>query len=172
MKFISVSIFCIIALVSCKKETKNTSENTIKKDSVSLKKSEDTLVNILQTPTPPIVELEELNDSNLNKITIPLSRQDSSLLLTSDMHADHRIFGYAKPDVTSEKLILFSVFTSEVEKNPSRCKFGSYYEIQGNSDKFSLKFKAKKKDFVHVILTDSVKQKHDVYFEKEWVEFD
>lgn len=40
------------------------------------------------------------------------------------------------------------------------------------NDKFSLKFKYKTKHFVQAILPDSLKQKRDVYFEKEWIEFD
>lgn len=171
MKFISISIFCIIVLISCKKETKNTSENTIKKDSIAIQKIEDTVIAVEQNTVAAPIEYEELNDER-NKFGVSLSRQDSTMYLTSNIRYDHRIFGYAKPDVTSEKLILFSVFTSEVENNPSRCKFGSYYEMPWNKDKFSLKFKAKTKDFVHAILTDSLSKKHDVYFEKEWVEFD
>ncbi|WP_300675309.1 hypothetical protein [Soonwooa sp.] len=171
MKCKYLSIFCVAVLISCKKETQNLTESKTKNDSIRIQKVEDTMIDVEQKAAATPVKLEELNETNLNRITIPLSRQDSSLWLTANMRADHRIFGYAKPDLNSEKLVLFSIFTNEVEKNPFHCKFGSYYQIT-NDNNFSLKFKNKTKDFVQAVLTDSLNQKHDVYFEKKWIEFD
>ncbi|SKC03903.1 hypothetical protein SAMN05660477_02579 [Soonwooa buanensis] len=172
MKLRYISIFSIVVLFSCKKEKQNLTESKTKNDSIRIQKVEDTLVDILPKPIPPIVEPEELNDDERNTFGVSLSRKDSTMYLTSNIQHDHRIFGYAKPNIKSEKLILFSVFTDEVENNPSKCRFGSYYEMPHNSNKFSLKYKNKTKDFVHAILTDSLNKKHDVYFEKEWVKFD
>lgn len=56
---------------------------------------------------------------------------DSIVYVYADMNKDFRMFGYARPDTTSQKMILYSIFTSDVEDNPFDCPFGAYYETNG-----------------------------------------
>jgi hypothetical protein len=87
------------------------------------------------------------------------------------MRKDHRIFGYAKPDTKSERLLLISVFTNDVENNPFGCKLGSYYDTSGMDD-ITLKYKETLGKFIKAVAIDKSNNKTDIYFEKKWIEFD
>lgn len=95
---------------------------------------------------------------------------DSSLHLTANIRADHIIFGYEKPDTTSQKLLLLSVFTSDVENNPYGLKLGSYYETSG-MDKLSLKYKETVGDFIKVFAIENSGNTTELFIERKWVEF-
>jgi len=69
---------------------------------------------------------QELDHDRLQQAII--FRSDNSVWLESDIKLDHRFFGYEKPDTTSGKLILFSVFTPDVEDNPYHCPLGLIME--------------------------------------------
>lgn len=56
---------------------------------------------------------------------------DDIIYVYADMRQDFRMFGYAEPDTTSRKMILYSIFTYDVESNPYHCPFGAYYETNG-----------------------------------------
>lgn len=49
------------------------------------------------------------NGQDFNRLIF--DEKDSTMWLTADIKLDHRIFGYERPDTTSGKLILLSVFT-------------------------------------------------------------
>jgi hypothetical protein len=100
-----------------------------------------------------------------------ISRKDSSIYLRADIHLDHRIFGYAKPDSKSERLILFSIFTNDVEKNPFGCKLGSYYDT-GGIQNIKLKYIVTVGNFIKAVAIDSSNNFTILYFEKKWVEFE
>ena len=107
----------------------------------------------------------------VNKLLI--SKSDSSMWLTARMRLDHQIFGYASPNINSERLILLSIFTSDVKDNPYKCPFGAYYEAAGMEEQhIELKFVNKTKWFIkaHILRNDSTKA--DVYFLKKWVKFE
>lgn len=89
--------------------------------------------------------------------------------LYSDIKKDHRIFGYEKPYANSKKLILFSVFTNEVEGNPFRCPFGSYYETAAMKN-IQLKYLKTKGSFAEMELTKDGKSVL-VYFLKKYIKF-
>jgi hypothetical protein len=107
--------------------------------------------------------------SDINKLTV--SKSDSSLWLIARMQLDHRIFGYAKPDTNSPKLILISIFTNDVKDNPYKYPFGSYYETSGMGN-IKLKFLENKKWFIKAELIENDSVKSLVYFLKKWVEFE
>jgi len=165
------------AFFACKNENKQhvtidpSSNQNAKKTTIDSTEVEVTKA-IVKPANQDKNHLETLNEESLNKIHIPLKRNDSSLYLIAEMKSDHRIFGYARPDKNSQKLILFSIFTDEVEGNPFKCRYGSYYDISKNNQNFSLKYNGQKDDFIATIIADSLNNKRDVYFEKKWIEID
>ncbi len=108
---------------------------------------------------------KNLNKESLNRMLVFLP--DSSISFTSNIRNDHRFFGYSMPDTTSERLILFSVFTSDVENNPYCCKLGAYYDLFGEYPRLKLRNKINK--FIEVELTDSSENSQMVYFKERWI---
>ncbi|MFN8246278.1 MAG: hypothetical protein U0T56_07855 [Ferruginibacter sp.] len=111
---------------------------------------------------------QELDHDRLQQAII--FRSDNSVWLESDIKLDHRFFGYEKPDTTSGKLILFSVFTPDVEDNPYHCPLGAYYGMSGVPGK--LHSMARQGSFVKIRYSanDGSGPKY-FYFEKKWVQF-
>jgi hypothetical protein len=108
---------------------------------------------------------------NITKAFIFLKDGDSTINLTANIRQDHRIFGYAKPDINSERLLLLSVFTNDVENNPFGCKLGAYYDT-GGMGKLTLKYIATTGNFVKAIATDNTNKSTTIYFEKKWIDFE
>jgi hypothetical protein len=108
---------------------------------------------------------------NLTKAFVLLSYGDSTIHLTANIRKDHRIFGYAKPDINSEQLLLFSVFTSDVENNPFGCKLGAYYDTSSIRE-FTLKYTSQKGSFIQASATDTSGQSTVLYFDKKWIVFE
>lgn len=75
-----------------------------------------------------------------------IDKKTKEFWLTANIRADHKIFGYSSPSVSSKKLILFSVFTSDVKDNPYQCPLGAYYQTSDlkNGDKIIYKAAAGK----------------------------
>ena len=86
------------------------------------------------------------------------------------MRLDHRIFGYEKPNLDSKKMLLISIFTTDVEKNPFNCEYGAYYESDEMQD-IKLKFKENLGDFSKIELFKENDSKI-IYFENKWLEFE
>jgi len=107
---------------------------------------------------------------NITKAFVSLDT-DSIINLTANIRKDHRIFGYAKPDIKSERLLLLSVFTNDVENNPFGCKLGAYYET-GRMNDLTLKYIKTIGNFVKAIASDKTNKSTIIYFEKKWIEFD
>jgi hypothetical protein len=95
---------------------------------------------------------------------------DSSINLTANIKADHRIFGYEKPDKNSKRLLLISVFTNDVEGNPFGLELGAYYDT-GSMDNLKLKYEETVGDFVKASAIGNNKVT-TIYFEKKWIAFD
>jgi len=166
--------FCLIILfAACKNKRKDTTPiDTISKLTFEKQQKIPDSTNITIGTNTQKQKLETLNEDALNKIYIPLKRSDSSFYLHADIKSDHRIFGYAQPNTNSEKMILFSVFTNEVQNNPFKCKYGAYYEVNMGNQNFRLKYNGKKDEFIIAELTDSLNKKRNIYFEKKWIEIE
>jgi hypothetical protein len=106
---------------------------------------------------------------DITRAMVFLKDGDSTIHLTANMKRDHRIFGYIQPDIRSERLLLLSVFTNDVDQNPFGCKLGAYYDT-GGMDGWVLKYISTAGNFVKVSATDKNKQLTTVYFEKKWVD--
>jgi 5-hydroxyisourate hydrolase-like protein (transthyretin family) len=109
---------------------------------------------------------------DLTKAYVRLSEGDSTIYVTANIRKDHRIFGYAKPNIKSEKLILFSVFTNDVEGNPFHCKLGAYYETSGYKEAV-IKYLETVNTFVKaVVINNSANEEIIIFFEKKWIELE
>ena len=108
---------------------------------------------------------------DITKAFVSLKEGDSTIYLTANIRKDHRIFGYAKPDTKSERLLLLSVFTNDVENNPFCCRLGAYYDT-GGMDELTLKYNSTTGNFVKATATDKTNKSTTIYFEKKWIEFE
>ena len=109
--------------------------------------------------------------NNITKAFVFLKDGDSTIDLTANIRQDHRIFGYAKPDIKSERLLLLSVFTNDVENNPFGCKLGAYYDT-GGMDELTLKYISTNGNFVKATAIDKTNNSTTIYFEKKWIDFE
>ena len=109
--------------------------------------------------------------NNITKAFVFLKDGDSTIDLTANIRQDHRIFGYAKPDIKSERLLLLSVFTNDVENNPFGCKLGAYYDTRG-MDELTLKYISTNGNFVKATAIDKTNNSTTIYFEKKWIDFE
>lgn len=99
--------------------------------------------------------------------TLYVLAEDSSMDLMADMELDHRIKGYAAADTSSEVLILFSIFTDDVEGNPFNYPLGAYYDLM--EEDITLRYVGEENGFVKTECSLDQAKIHTVYFEKKWV---
>jgi len=112
--------------------------------------------------------IEEIESQFMGKAFI---EKDNSIWMTASMKKDHRIFGYKDKDIYSEKMILLSVFTNEVENNPFSCKYGAFYDTNGMKD-IELKYVATENEFLKIEIIKNGKTIDQVYMLKKWFEFE
>ncbi|WP_313183174.1 hypothetical protein [Sphingobacterium siyangense] len=115
-----------------------------------------------------------LESDEVTKAYVKLTAKDSIIRLHSNIRIDHRFFGYEQADTQAKKLLLFSIFTNDVEHNPFQLKLGAYYDTSGLDSKGSkLKYVDTKGDFVQAKFIDSTDiPVCTIYFEKKWVEIE
>jgi hypothetical protein len=87
------------------------------------------------------------------------------------MREDHKMFGYAAADTAARKLILFSIFTSDVKGNPYRCPLGAYYETSGLPQGDHIVFAGEKAGFVKLVYTDARQKATPFYLRRRFVAF-
>ncbi|MBC7947777.1 MAG: amidohydrolase family protein [Chitinophagaceae bacterium] len=151
--------------VAVNRTTTSTGSNFEKEKRTSRSKSLNTLDSIDRAN-------QEMVRSSGNDVTkAHVSLQDSLIDLSANIRKDHRIFGYAHPDVKSERIFLLSVFTNDVENNPFNCRLGAYYDTRGMKD-LTLKYMASVGEFVRAIAIDKSNKSTVLYFERKWIEFD
>lgn len=102
----------------------------------------------------------------LNKLTI---EEDSTLWMMSNIRKDHLFFGYERPDTSSKKMLVFSVFTYNVQGNPFHCPLGAYYQTSDMGD-MVLKYVSDEKSFIKVEALEDDSVKGVIYIEKKWIE--
>ena len=90
--------------------------------------------------------------------------------LHADMKRDHQIFGYQRPNIASQKMLLLSVFTYSVKNNPYECPYGAYYQSADMKD-MKLKMVKISESFVEAILITDTREVKTIYFEKAWVKW-
>ena len=113
--------------------------------------------------------VEEIDSQYSGKAFI---EKDNSVWMTADIKKDHRIFGYKNKDIYSEKMILLSVFTNEVENNPFSCKYGAFYDTNGMKG-VSLTYISNEGEFLKFEIINEDQGKSDIiYMLKKWFEFE
>ena len=172
MRHIFFAIISILLISACGQTNSSPVTAIEKSDTVVIKK--DTVPTVNHRTN--LDSIEATNNASVkasgNKVTKAyVSRQDSSIDLTANIRLDHRIFGYADPDIKSERLLLFSVFTNDVEKNPFGCKLGSYYDT-GGMQNIKLKYLETAGNFIKAVAIDSSNNFTTLYFEKKWIVFE
>ena len=172
-----IAALVIVTFMGCRNtpttEMANTTTDTIKtvKDGVAVVKPDSTPVKkTVKKDTIRNDKDTQMSEAFFQKAMINLS--DSSLTVYENIRADYRIFGYQKPDTNSRKMILFSVFTSDVENNPYKCPFGAYY-YSGAMQDTKIKYVRKAGAFVeaHLVKDTGIKSTA-IYFLKDWVKFE
>lgn len=111
----------------------------------------------------------EINEEAMQKAVIAV--RDSTFHVYNNIRADYRIIGYERPDTSSRKMVLFSVFTSDVEGNPFRCPYGAYYDSALGAQ-LVIKYTAGLESFIQARISGLDRPSATVYFENKWVEFD
>jgi len=155
------------APVSSSKAMEKAVEDTAPKKSISLKTSK--LDSIDQANAQSVLESDEITKAYVN-----LSARDSLIRLHANIRIDHRFFGYEEADKQATKLLLFSIFTNDVEHNPFQLKLGAYYDTSDLESKgLKLKYAGLKGDFVAAKIIDATDTPvGTVYFERKWVEIE
>jgi hypothetical protein len=111
----------------------------------------------------------EISEEAMQRAVI--SKRDSIFHVYSNIRADYRIIGYELPDTNARKMVLFSVFTSDVKDNPFKCPYGSYYD-SAQRDELVIKYIGEQGSFIEAHISGNRKKPATVYFEKKWIEFD
>jgi uncharacterized protein YcfL len=158
MKKLFILFFISILMFTCKKDTAIKKQIPIEVKNLQTKKTIQTIEN----------DSVEVDETNIQKATISL--KDSLIWIKANMRLDHRIFGYEKPNLVSKKMLLISIFTTDVEKNPFNCEYGAYYESDEMQD-IKLKFKENIGEFSKIELIKENESKI-IYFENKWLEFE
>jgi len=109
------------------------------------------------------------DDESIQKAQV--SQKDSSIWITANMRLDHRIFGYAQPDVYSKKMMLISIFTNDVKDNPFQLPYGAYYETN-EMNGVKLKYTGAEGSFIKADVFLDGTRKGPVYIEKRWIIFE
>ena len=138
-------------------------QNNQNKQKVAFKNPNSSLDSIEKANRQNIIN----SGTNINKALIC----GNSIHLTATMRADHRFFGYSRPDTNSTRLLLLSIYTSDVENNPFQCRLGAYYET-GGTENLLLKYQSTTGDFIRALATTKTNKATVVYFQKQWMKIE
>jgi uncharacterized protein YecT (DUF1311 family) len=139
-------------------------------------------------PTCRAFYLKEITDNRIKTLNIwvrgieegevclgsvrTLESIDYGYMGKANIKKNHRIFGYKEKDIYSEKMILLSIFTNEVENNPFECKYGAFYDTNGMKE-ISLKYISNEGKFLKIEIINEKEGKSDIsYMLKKWFEFE
>lgn len=165
-------MFVLLLFASCNDEKKSgqTKINRVAADSVSTAqpRTEIPALKVDSTSTKTTGPIETIDSAQMNKASV--SRKDSTIWLSAQMRLDHRIFGYERPDTNSKKMILLSIFTSDVKENPYKCPYGAYYETN-EMNGLKLKLRSNGDQFAEISVNNDDGMKGIVYIQKGWIEF-
>lgn len=172
MKYSITLLVAAFLLTACEQKTSTTStaSNATTDTAIIKTENKDSLALIATLDSIDRTNNQSIIASGNDLTKAYISTSDSSIFLTANIELSHRIFGYALPDIKSKRLLLLSVFTNDVEKNPFGCALGAYYDT-GGMQNMILHFEGKSGDFIKVIVSDNSNKKTTVYFENKWFEF-
>jgi hypothetical protein len=165
-----IAFFMLIAINACRNEDPK-SDRVKKVDSTEVltDSTHQEIANYPDTQKKSTTPAPEINEEAMQRAVI--SKRDSSFMVYNNIRADYRIIGYQLPDTSSKKMVLFSVFTADVENNPSRCPYGSYYGSPSNEE-LEIKYTGDQGKFVKAFINNDKGESATIYFPKKWVEFE
>ncbi len=127
--------------------------------------------------TPELDSIENANTTSVlesgNNVTKAyVDSKSGEFALDAQMRKDHRFYGYEKPDTNSKRLILFSIFTNDVEGNPFDLELGAYYSTHDMTDTKITYLNDTHESFIETEIEGTQGKKRKLYFEKKWVVID
>lgn len=155
-------LIVIVFLFSCNNATNDPTQITSADTLPNSQKKVDTLQS--QNDYPDLID-----EQNISKAQV--SKDDSSFYVFGNIKKDYRIFGYENPDTNSKRLILFSVFTRDVENNPYKCRYGAFYQTS-SMENMEIKYQGNVGSFIKTEMFSRGKKVTDLFFDKNWIEFD
>jgi hypothetical protein len=144
--------FVLLLFVNCKSETSSKKVLTLSPELDSIER----------------VHNQSILDSGERITRAYVDSENNRIDLWADIKLDHRFYGYEKPDANSKRLILFSIFTNDVDGNPFGLDLGAYYstaDVEGGI----FTFVSEKDDFVEAEFQDKEGKKTTLYFERKWI---
>lgn len=164
-------LICACGLTDSKSDKQETGEQFLKAiDTTKTSQATEKLTH-LDSIEKENNESVVVSGDNITKAYVFLKDGDSTIHLTANKWQDYRIFGYEQPDIKSERLLLLSVFTNDVENNPFGCRLGAYYDTEGMGE-FTLKYNSTTGNFVKATAINKANNSTTVYFEKKWIELE
>lgn len=165
------SLICACGQTNSKSDKQENSEQTL--ETIDTTKTSQATEKLTKLDSIEKVNNESViaSGNNITKAFVFLKDGDSTINLTANIRQDHRIFGYDKPDIKSERLLLLSVFTNEIENNPFGCSLGAYYDTGGMGE-LTLKYNSTTGNFVKATAIDKASNSTTIYFEKKWIELE
>jgi len=169
----TIYLLPFILLISACTKTNSTSDNKPAEKEINIPANTNKLT---KEGISKLDSIDKINNESvvafgdyITKAFVFLNDSDSTIHLNANMRQDHRIFGYEKPNTKSERILLLSVFTNDVENNPFGCKLGAYYDT-GGMDDLTLKYNSTTENFVKATATDKANNQTTIYFEQKWIE--
>lgn len=173
-------LLCILmAITGCNNSSTIPQTTMSSNDSIQTTMPDDTGKHEAAQTTVSTSALDSLDQANAAMVATDdesiqkawLSKADSSIQLTANMRLDHRIFGYAQPDIHSKRMLLISIFTNDVKDNPFQLPYGAYYETN-ETNGIRLKYTGEEGSFIKANASVEGILKGPVYIEKRWIRFE
>lgn len=95
-----------------------------------------------------------------------INKETREFYLQANIKKDHQLIGYAGPSITTQKLIIFSVFTTDVKDNPNKCPLGAYYQTSELKEGTKIEYVGNFGKFVKMKFTPVEGSDTYFYFEK------
>ena len=166
---VAIGIWIFLLIPGCNSTSnKNQKASLIDTDKTKADSSVQKIKELPETEKSSAYVAPEISEEAMQKAVI--SKLDSSFNVYNNIRADYRIIGYESPDTNARKMVLFSVFTSDVKDNPFQCPYGSYYD-SAQGDELVIKYVGQQGSFIKAHISGIKKKPATIYFEKNWVEF-
>lgn len=174
---IIIYIGILILSISCNSNLEKSSNQDRNEESERINNPQPITPALKENTVEAIEEVEEIEEEEpaliRDKYLHGIIEQDSTVFLMATMRKNYSLFGYETPSTKSKKLFLFSVFTDEVEGNPSNCDYGSFYDSsEMERIGMTLKYTSDTLGFRKLMMIRNNLINDFAYVEKKWLEFE
>ncbi len=171
LSILTIAVLMSVFLFSCGDTNNGNNNNEVKTDNVpdeQVEEEQTTSEDLPMSETDKIIAKNEISKDFKATIT-----KKGIIWMEISKTNDYRIIGYQNPNTGSQKMILMSSFTNEVEDNPFGCKYGSYYDSGFMEDSgFLLMYKSDEGEFIKVTLLKDDVETDELFMEKRLFETD